>query len=189
MKSQIDTDFILNSDTLLDNILTLDKHRADYNLTGILETIIQRMNGLDENDRIDFRRWLEHVLIASAKGCTPEEIEQLLVTLRKGDEQMVHGLQLRILEEFDKGREAGIEAGMKAGMKAGELKKLIQQTCRKLQKGKTALQIADELEEEFSVIEKICDAAQEFAPDFDSDKIFEKIKEDSISEDNFISRE
>jgi len=36
--------------------------------------------------------------------------------------------------------------------------------------------IADELEEDISVIEPICKTAESFAPDYDPDKIYEALK-------------
>lgn len=63
------------------------------------------------------------------------------------------------------------EEGRQEGIAAGEFRKLIQQVCKKLSKGKSADQIAAELEEEPHTIRQICDAAALFAPDYDCDKI------------------
>ena len=41
-------------------------------------------------------------------------------------------------------------------------------------KGKTPEEIANDLEEEISIILSICELAKEFAPEFDSEKIYEK---------------
>jgi len=57
----------------------------------------------------------------------------------------------------------------------GEIRKLISQTVKKLVKGKTAKIIAEELEEEESVINRICKAAQETAPEYDIEKIYMKL--------------
>ena len=43
-------------------------------------------------------------------------------------------------------------------------------------KGKDARTIADELEEAPSQVEKICEIARRFAPDYDENKIFEQMK-------------
>ena len=55
---------------------------------------------------------------------------------------------------------------------AGHAEKLIEQVCRKIAKGKEVAQIADELEEDESIIQKIYDVAITFAPDFDAAKIY-----------------
>ncbi len=67
------------------------------------------------------------------------------------------------------------ERGMERGIKRGEMRKLILQTVRKLKKGKTAEVIAQELEEEEAVINKICEVAQEMAPEYDIEKIYMKL--------------
>ncbi len=55
------------------------------------------------------------------------------------------------------------------------MQKLILLTVRKLKKGKTVEVIAQELEEEEAVINKICEAAQEMAPEYDIEKIYMKL--------------
>lgn len=60
------------------------------------------------------------------------------------------------------------------GKAEGEELKLIKQICKKLLKGKTPEEIADDLEEEMGIILSICELAKEFAPEFDSEKIYEK---------------
>ncbi len=61
------------------------------------------------------------------------------------------------------------------GKLQGEMTKLISQTCRKLSRGKTPEMIADELEEDISVIRPICETAQMFAPEYDVEKIYEEL--------------
>lgn len=49
---------------------------------------------------------------------------------------------------------------------------LISMVCKKLQKGKSAEEIAADLEEELSGIEAICEVAKALAPDYDADAIY-----------------
>ena len=74
-------------------------------------------------------------------------------------------------EELDYAR----EDGEKAGIKKGEQGKLIEQVCKKLSKNKTPEEIAEELEEDPEIILRICRAAKEFAPAYDSRKVCEKL--------------
>ena len=74
-------------------------------------------------------------------------------------------------DEFELGREAGIAEGRKGGA----LEKVIQLTCKKLQKGKNTEQIAEELEEAPELIARICRVAGPFAPGYDSDRIAEAL--------------
>ena len=73
---------------------------------------------------------------------------------------------------FEEGRETGYDEGLADGAE----KKLIIQICRKLQKGKTPEQIAEELDEELSDVKRICRAAEACRPYYDCDAIYERMK-------------
>ena len=77
---------------------------------------------------------------------------------------------------FKEGREVGIAEGKEIGIIEGRIQNLLSQICRKLKKGKTAEQIAEELEEDIAVIRPLYDAAVPFAPEFDWEKIFQTLK-------------
>lgn len=83
-----------------------------------------------------------------------------------------------LLTEYDEAeamelfRKDGHEAGLKEGLKQGYMK-LIGQCCKKLKRGKTAEEIADDLETELSEIIPILEAAEKCAPDYDEERIFE----------------
>ena len=91
-----------------------------------------------------------------------------------------------LMEEYNEAevleltREEGKEEGRKEGRKEGQLKMLIMQSCRKLRKGKTASQIAEELEEDLPVIQDIVFAAADFAPDYDPDAIFKSMVSEKV---------
>ena len=78
---------------------------------------------------------------------------------------------------FTKGEASGFTKGEASGLAKGEIsgenKKLISIVCKKLKKGKTPAQIADDLEEEISLIEKICESAESFASEYDVEKIYD----------------
>ena len=73
-------------------------------------------------------------------------------------------------------REDSYEEGELAGKKIGQELKLIEIVCKKLKKNKSVEQIADELEEKITDIEKIYAVAEKFAPDYDVNKIYEATK-------------
>ncbi len=68
-------------------------------------------------------------------------------------------LEEKYREKFDEGREEG------------RTDLLISQICKKLRKGKSIPQIADEVEEDEIRIRAICNAAKEFSPDYDEEKV------------------
>ena len=75
---------------------------------------------------------------------------------------------MRIELELQKQRRLGLAEGKAEGLAIGrtegKTEKLIEQVCKKLSKGKSPKTIAEELEEDPDMIEKICRAAQPFAP-------------------------
>lgn len=62
------------------------------------------------------------------------------------------------------------------GREEGDQKRLIHQICKKIAKGKTPSVIADELEEELCIIEKICAAISDCEEGSDYDVIYNKLK-------------
>lgn len=66
--------------------------------------------------------------------------------------------------------------GIQKGLAEGDMKRLIKQTCKKIQKSLSAEEIADDLaEDNIDLIQKIMDAAKSFAPEYDIDVIYEKV--------------
>ena len=61
---------------------------------------------------------------------------------------------------YNEGVEDGLERGIEQGIERGRLLTLIDQVCRKLAKGKSAQEIAEDLEEEQELIEKVCETAE-----------------------------
>lgn len=53
---------------------------------------------------------------------------------------------------------------------------MISMVCKKMKKEKPLEEIAEDLEEEASVIEPIYNAAKEFAPEYDPKAVFERMK-------------
>ena len=70
-------------------------------------------------------------------------------------------------------REDALRKGREEGRSEGENRKLISLVCRKLIKHRSAEQIAEALEEDPVLIAKIVAAAQQCAPDYDEDKVYE----------------
>lgn len=71
------------------------------------------------------------------------------------------------------------------GRSQGELHTLISQITTKIKKGKSVEAIADELEQDVDYVRSIYDASQQFAPDYDRQKILDAIRVDPYKiEDN-----
>ena len=65
----------------------------------------------------------------------------------------------------------GIQRGKAEGISLGEERKLIELICKKLKKNKSVECIAEELEENQEIVEKICAIAASYAPEYDCDKV------------------
>lgn len=87
-----------------------------------------------------------------------------------------------VLTEYDEKGYIAYEKKLshEEGLAEGELRKLVQQICKKLSKGKNPLQISEDLEEDLNIISKICNIASYFAPNYDCDQIVSKITEQNI---------
>lgn len=96
--------------------------------------------------------------------------EAIEVSIFEYDEEK----ELKLFGEAE--RETGREEGLEQGLEQGQRKKLVDLVCRKLRKGKTAEVIAEELEEDLQNILPICEGALEYAPDYDSHQVYEKVK-------------
>ena len=75
-------------------------------------------------------------------------------------------------EAYEDGEEAGIQRGIEQGIRQGEKFTLLKQIQRKLQKGKTGEQIAEELEEPLENIMQICAAMEECGLDAGVQEIY-----------------
>ena len=70
-----------------------------------------------------------------------------------------------------KGMQEWLEEKLEEGLEL----KLVKQVCRKLRKGKTIEQIAEDLDEDIAEIRSICEAAETFAPEYDEEQVFHKV--------------
>lgn len=67
------------------------------------------------------------------------------------------------------------------GRAEGELRAVIRMTCRKMRKGLSAQEITEDLEEDEAFIFSIYQIAQEFAPEYDEEKILEIYMQKKLS--------
>ena len=70
----------------------------------------------------------------------------------------------------------GEKAGIEQGLKQGEMLMLISMVNKKMQKGKSIEEIAEDLEEDRETIEKIVKIIEENGHDINAEKVYEMIK-------------
>ena len=83
---------------------------------------------------------------------------------------------MRIELELQKQRRLGLAEGLAEGRAEGKMMDKIELVCKKLSKGKSLQTIAEELEEDPSVIKAICQAAEPFAPNYDVEAIYDALQ-------------
>lgn len=72
----------------------------------------------------------------------------------------------------------------KDARREGKEKLLIEQVCKKLIKGKTIEVIADEIEEDFDIVNNIVRVANGFMPEYDVDKIYDELQKEKEAEED-----
>lgn len=61
------------------------------------------------------------------------------------------------------------------GREEGGILKLISLVCRKIAKGKTPKEISEDLEEDYTFVVQICEAAKSCAPKYDCEEIYRRM--------------
>ena len=62
-----------------------------------------------------------------------------------------------------------------AAVANGDQSRLVRQICRKLRKGRTVAQIAEDLEEDEIRVQAICNEVARFAPDYDEEQVVKAV--------------
>lgn len=142
----------------------------------ILDIVIKRMDKFGESDQVSFQKWLENVLLASTRGTNQETVREIIEMIRngKGGSKMIHGIQVIIQGEYNR--------GIADGEVKGKSKTLISLVCKKLAKGKSPEAIAEELEENLSVVSPIIETARKYAPDYDEELIYQELAAENVPE-------
>ena len=116
-----------------------------------------------------------------------EKVTQLDFTWERQEEL----LKLEYLEEGreegraegrEEGREEGRAEGRTEGRAEGQELTLIRQIVKKLHKNKSPEQIAEDLEEDIPKIRHICEVAERFVPEYDVEKIYHALQNESVRE-------
>ena len=132
------------------------------------------------NDNKENGMELEQAIDEAIDACTRENILKDFFGTYKNEVRRIMALDFTFERQIELTRmeyyQDGFSEGETHGEKNGQLQTLISLTARKLRKGKSVEQIADELEADIATIAPICKAAEEFAPEYDEKKIFEKVK-------------
>ncbi len=123
---------------------------------------------------------LEEAVERTITECIREGILKDFLEKNRAEAKSVSIFEYDEEEHMRQEREQFWNKGIREGMERGRSLTLISQVQKKLDKGKSISQIAEELEEEVPVIERIYKAVAE-EPEADLEIIFEKLKGDCKS--------
>lgn len=118
---------------------------------------------------------LEEAVAKAVDECIEKGILADFLRKNKAEAISVSIFEYNEAEEKEKLRRAEYAAGYNDGVKQGNGLKLISQVCRKLQKGKKPETIAEDLEEDLSLIQKICKTVGENGLECDPKEILCKM--------------
>lgn len=104
-----------------------------------------------------------------------EAIDECIYTMAQLSEDEKIRMQCEARKDFIAIEKGLYSRGLRQGRQEGEELKLINQVCRKLQKGKTPDKIADDLEEDISKIQKICDVVENCGNRYDVEEIYDEL--------------
>ena len=105
---------------------------------------------------------------------TEHKAEVIMSLLTEYDEEETMGYVRR--DAYRDGEKAGIEQGLKQGLKQGEMLMLVSMVNKKMQKGKSIEEIAEDLEEDKGTIEKIANVIKENGHDINADEVYKMLK-------------
>ncbi len=100
------------------------------------------------------------------------ELEEAVAAAREHKEWRQEYMKLELMM-MDSRRE-----GRREGKIEGKIEERIDLVCRKLARGKTPEEIAEDLGIDLSEVRRICGAAVKHAPDYDTEKILEELLAD-----------
>lgn len=128
------------------------------------------------DELIEFLDYVEHSTAETAGKVKSERVRRVhdrVCRVKFSEEVGVKYMQAweEKYYEREEGRIEGRKEGRIEGREEGRIKILVTQVCKKLAKGMEVPDIADMLEEEESVIQNICDAAEHYTQDYDVESI------------------
>ena len=156
---------------LPENHALLKKCRPLYEYSWIIQRIRERLGRNETRDAAvtgaieDCER--EGILTDFVRRHGSEAVNMLFTQFNMDD-----ALEVR----YEEGREEGREEGKKAGRIEGGTRKIIEQVLRKRQKGKIPETIAEELEEDISLIKRICATVERCGLDADTQTIYNELE-------------
>lgn len=106
--ADIGEEYILSTNTVLDNIMYCDKSRKKLELAGAIRTAYGRVQELGLQEREEFRNWVKYILL-SVCGNKEAVVEEILNWAGNGEDDMA--FKYNIIKAFEEEREEGKAEG------------------------------------------------------------------------------
>ena len=106
--ADIEEEYILSTNTVLDNIMYCDKFRKKLELAGAIRTAYGRVQGLEPQEREEFRNWVKYILL-SVCGNKEAVVEEILSWAGNGEDDIV--FKYNIIRAFEDERAEGKAEG------------------------------------------------------------------------------
>lgn len=113
-----DESYLLEVNTLLENIFLLDRSRDRETLERALKLTARRLKKLERAEQAELAVWVKQVLYKKVgKEGNEELIEEVIEGWKKGDEaKMTYGIEVAFDHERQEGRKEGRQEGRKEGI-------------------------------------------------------------------------
>ena len=161
-------------------IFLINKLRSSEEFKNLKEIPKEYFNNLEENTPDYLLKLIGKIVAAFLyrMNIPRKEVEEFTdQIMRREFDMLFDSFEAYDVQETRRiSREEGLEAGREEGLITGRTEERIRIICKMFLKNRSVAEIADLLEEDEREIQKICDIAVKYAPDYDTDKILEELK-------------
>lgn len=116
--SKVDEEYILSTNTVIDNIMYCDKFRRKLDLITAVHNAYTRVNTLSLEERESFDNWAKHILLTICDN-SETMIKEIIKLVKQEDENMA--FQYNIVRVFEEERRKYREEGRLEGQLEGRL--------------------------------------------------------------------
>lgn len=151
--SAIETDEILSTNTVLDNIMYCDKYRKNLELAEAIRVAYNRIQMLGNQEKEEFNNWVKSILL-SICGNKEKVLEEILNQAGNGAEDMA--FKYNIIKAFEDEREEGkAEGKAEAIIELLELKGDVSEELRQRIKSQNDLSVLKEWLQEAAKVDSV----------------------------------
>ncbi len=120
--AEIEEEYILSTNTVLDNIMYCDKFRKKLELVGAIRQAYGRIGELGLQEREEFRNWVKYILL-SVCGNREAVVEEILNWAEDGEDEMM--FKYNIIRAFEDERAEGKAEGRAEGRAEGKAEDIL----------------------------------------------------------------